>query len=186
MEVFQRPSIEEPEVACIENSNDLRTPFYKYLTTGELPVDPKEAKKIKFRRARFTIIDGMLYKRAHTMPLLKCLGPQETNYVLTEVHSGVCGEHLGGRALAAKILRAGFSGPHYNMTLKQRSKSVINVRGMPRFILLRYRNYNPHSSPFPSLNGAWIFSAHFHKLQGKGNSFWWQRIILPNGLKPKP
>ncbi|XP_052190043.1 uncharacterized protein LOC127799867 [Diospyros lotus] len=111
VEVLQQPSIEESEVACIENSSDWRTPFYKYLTTGELPADPKEAKKIKFRGARFTIIDGMLYKRAHTMPLLKCLGPRETNYALTEVHSGVCGEHLGGRALAAKILRAGFFWP---------------------------------------------------------------------------
>ncbi|XP_052185187.1 uncharacterized protein LOC127796825 [Diospyros lotus] len=111
VEVLQQPSIEKPEVACIENSNDWRTPFYKYLTAGELPTDPKEARKIKFRGARFTIIYGMLYKRAHTMPLLKCLGPRETNYALTEVHSGVCGEHLGGRALAAKILRAGFFWP---------------------------------------------------------------------------
>ncbi|XP_052185282.1 uncharacterized protein LOC127796919 [Diospyros lotus] len=111
VEVLQQPSIEEPEVACIENSNDWRTPFYKYLTTGELPADPKEAKKIKLRGARFTIIDGMLYKRAHTTPLLKCLGPRETNYALIEVHSGVYGEHLGGRALAAKILRAGFFWP---------------------------------------------------------------------------
>ncbi|XP_052181973.1 uncharacterized protein LOC127794767 [Diospyros lotus] len=87
VEVLQRPSIEELEVACIENSNDWRTPFYKYLTMGELPADPKEARKIKIRRARFTVIDGMLYKRAYTMSLLKCLGPQETDYALAEVHS---------------------------------------------------------------------------------------------------
>ncbi|XP_052206820.1 uncharacterized protein LOC127811152 [Diospyros lotus] len=121
VEVLQRPSIDEPEVACIENDNDWRTPFYKYLTMGELPADPKEARKVKIRGAHFTVIDGTLYKRAYTMPLLKCLGPQETDYTLAEVHSGVCGEHLEGRALAAKILRADFFWP----TLQQDAQTKV-------------------------------------------------------------
>ena len=75
MEVLQQPSIEELEVAGIENNDDWRTPFYKYLTVGELPIDPMEAIKIKIKVARFTMIDEILYKRAFTMPLLKCLGP---------------------------------------------------------------------------------------------------------------
>ena len=63
------------------------------------------------RAARFTITDGILYKRAFTTPLLKCLGPQEAEYTLLEIHSGICGEHLGARALASKVLRAGFFWP---------------------------------------------------------------------------
>jgi len=94
VKILQRPSIEEHEIASIENNNDWRTPFYKYLTARELSVDPIEAKKIKVRGARFTMIDGILYKRASTMPLLKCLGPQKTEYALAEVHSGICGEHI--------------------------------------------------------------------------------------------
>lgn len=121
VEVLQQPSIEELEVAGIENNNDWRTPLYKYLTAGELPANPIEARKIKVRGARFTIIDGTLYKRSFTMPLLKCLGPQEAEYALAEVHSGICGEHLGGRALAAKILRAGFFWP----TLQQDAQTKV-------------------------------------------------------------
>ena len=78
---------------------------------GELSTDPVKARKIKVRGAYFTMIDGVHYKRAFTMSFLKCLGPQEAEYALTEVHSGICDEHLGGRALVAKILRAGFFWP---------------------------------------------------------------------------
>ena len=111
VEVLQRSSVEELEVAGVENNNDWRTHFYQYLTVWELPIDPMKARKVKVRGADFTMIDGILYKPAFTMPFLKCLGPQEAEYALTEVHSGICGEHLGGRALATKILRAGFFWP---------------------------------------------------------------------------
>jgi hypothetical protein len=43
--------------------------------------------------------------------MLRCLGESETNLVLLEVHEGVCGSHIGGRALAAKLLRAGYCWP---------------------------------------------------------------------------
>jgi len=55
------------------------------------------------------------------MSLLKRLGPQEAEYALAEVHSGIYGEHLGGRALAAKILRAGFFWP----TLQQDAQTKV-------------------------------------------------------------
>ena len=95
-------------MACINMFNDWRTPIYRYLTEGELPDDPVEAKKIKTQGARFTIVNGALYNRAFTMPLLKCLGPQEAEFTLSEVRSGAYGEHLGAKALAAKILQACF------------------------------------------------------------------------------
>jgi hypothetical protein len=39
------------------------------------------------------------------------LGENETNLVILEVHEGVCGSHIGGRALSAKLLRAGYYWP---------------------------------------------------------------------------
>jgi len=96
-----------------------------------------EARKIKVRWARFTMIDGILYKQVFTRSLLKCLGPQEAEYALTKVHSGICGEHLGGRAFAAKILRAGFFWPTLQQDAQTKVRNVINVRGTPLFSLLR-------------------------------------------------
>lgn len=83
VEVLHQPSIEEKEVSCVEAGIDWRTPFNHYLTNNKLPDDPQEARELKIRVARFTIISGVLYKRAYTAPLLKCLGPQEAEYTMT-------------------------------------------------------------------------------------------------------
>ncbi|RDX64715.1 Gypsy retrotransposon integrase-like protein 1, partial [Mucuna pruriens] len=36
---------------------------------------------------------------------------EEAEYVIREVHEGVCGTHIGGRALTSKIARAGYYWP---------------------------------------------------------------------------
>nr|KYP63283.1 Pro-Pol polyprotein [Cajanus cajan] len=54
---------------------------------------------------------GELYKRGISSPLLKCLAPDQANYVLREIHEGICGTHSGGRTLAAKVIRAGYYWP---------------------------------------------------------------------------
>lgn len=86
-------------MSCVEVGIDWQVPLYRYLTSNELPNDPQETRELKIRAARFTIISGVLYKQAYTVPFLKCLGPQEAEYTLVETNSGVCGEHLGARAL---------------------------------------------------------------------------------------
>ncbi|KAK2999895.1 hypothetical protein RJ639_023415 [Escallonia herrerae] len=43
--------------------------------------------------------------------LLYCLSPKEADYALQEVHEVICGQHLGGRHLAHKILRQGYYWP---------------------------------------------------------------------------
>ncbi|KAK3014443.1 hypothetical protein RJ639_010088 [Escallonia herrerae] len=49
--------------------------------------------------------EDVLYKRSFTLPYLRCLTPLEADYALREVHEGICGQHLGGRALEHKVLR---------------------------------------------------------------------------------
>ena len=86
-------------------------PIWDYLVDGILPSDPKEASKLRTRSARFTIHRGILYKRGFSTPILKCVGKEDANYVLKEVHEGICGNHIGARSLAAKTLRHGYYGP---------------------------------------------------------------------------
>lgn len=57
------------------------------------------------------IIGNDLYRRGFSSPLLKCLAKDEAQYVMNELHHGVCGFHTGRRALKAKILRAGYYWP---------------------------------------------------------------------------
>ena len=65
----------------------------------------KEAYKIRTRSARFTNHKGSLYKQGFVTPILKCIAGKDDDYVLRKVHEGVCGNHIGARALAKKVLR---------------------------------------------------------------------------------
>ena len=86
-------------------------PIWDYLIEGLLPNDPKEASKLRTRSARFTINLGSFYKRSFFTPILKCITGKDADYVLREVHKGVCGNHIGARALAGKALRQGYYWP---------------------------------------------------------------------------
>lgn len=61
--------------------------------------------------ARYCLMGDDLYRRGYVTPLLKCLVEGEIEYVMRELHEGVCGRHTGGRTLQARVLRAGFFWP---------------------------------------------------------------------------
>ncbi|GKV37134.1 hypothetical protein SLEP1_g45194 [Rubroshorea leprosula] len=116
VEVLDAPSYTDFTVDCQLLSTDPSTPSWttpliNYLQSGELPEDMSIAKLIKRRAAHFTLLDNQLYKRATSMPLLRCLTPYEAEYAVREVHEGVCGMHIGGRTLARKLLRHGYYWP---------------------------------------------------------------------------
>ena len=82
-----------------------------YLIDGLLLDDLKEASKLRTRSAKFTIHKESLYKRGFFTPILKCIAGKDADYVLREVHEGVCGNHIGARTLAGKALRQGYYWP---------------------------------------------------------------------------
>ena len=98
-------------VAQIRSEPNWMEPIWDYIIDGRLPDDPKEAAKIRTRSARFTNHKGSLYKRGFFTPILKCIAGKDTEYVLREVHEGICGNHIGARALAGKVLRQGYYWP---------------------------------------------------------------------------
>ena len=57
------------------------------------------------------MLDGRMYKRGLSGPLLRCLTPTEATKVLEENHEGVCGNHAGGQSLAHKALLQGYFWP---------------------------------------------------------------------------
>ena len=67
--------------------------------------------KVRVQAARFTIIGGHLYKRSFTGPYLRCLSHSEAQYVLAELHEGICGNHSGGRSLAHRAHSQGYYWP---------------------------------------------------------------------------
>ena len=55
-------------------------------------------------------IEGPFINEA-SIPIIKCVGKEDANYVLREVHEGICGNHIGARTLAEKTLGQGYYWP---------------------------------------------------------------------------
>ena len=85
--------------------------IWDYLVEGTLPSDPNEASKLRARSARFTVHRGTLYKQGFSTPILKYVGKEDANYILREVHEGICSNHIGARTLVRKTLRQGYYWP---------------------------------------------------------------------------
>ena len=51
------------------------------------------------------IIKDVLYKRGLSRPYLRCLNYEEADYVMREIHEGICGNHSGARLLVHKVIR---------------------------------------------------------------------------------
>ena len=94
-----------------------------YLKDGKLPEGKDEAKKLRVRAARYVLMDKVLYKRGFSQPYLRCLAPDETNYVLREVHEGAYGNHSGARSLIHKVVCAGYYWP----TVQADAKAYVKV-----------------------------------------------------------
>ncbi|GKV48032.1 hypothetical protein SLEP1_g54871 [Rubroshorea leprosula] len=126
VEILDAPSYTDSTVKCQLLSTDpsassWTTPLINYLQSGELPEDQATAKLVKRRAAHFTLLNNQLYKRAASMPLLRCLTPYEAEYAVREVHEGVCGTHIGSRTLARKLLRHGYYWP----TMVENAQSYV-------------------------------------------------------------
>ncbi|RDY02645.1 hypothetical protein CR513_13867, partial [Mucuna pruriens] len=105
------PTIDRSEVLDVKNKTTWMTPIFNYLRNGETPDNLREALKIIKEAAKYTLLGQHLYRRGFSFPLLRCLEDEESAYVIKEVHEGVCGTHIGGRALASKIARASYYWP---------------------------------------------------------------------------
>ena len=82
-------NINNEEIFPVMTVSSWMDPIWDYLLTGTLPSDPNEATKLRARSTRFDLLWGTLYKRGFSAPLLKCIGKEDANYVLREVHEGV-------------------------------------------------------------------------------------------------
>jgi hypothetical protein len=79
-------------------TEDWRAPITLFLQGYYHPSDINEAKRLKHRSRDFALIEGQLYKKGVSQPMLKCVTETEGVQILRKVHSGTCGSHAGPRA----------------------------------------------------------------------------------------
>ncbi|XP_034218890.1 uncharacterized protein LOC117630254 [Prunus dulcis] len=88
VEILAQPSTVTSEACAVRYEDTWMSPIYLYLTNGTLPEDKAQARKLRYRSARYTVINDVLYKRGYTTPYLKCLTAEQGEYILREIHSG--------------------------------------------------------------------------------------------------
>ncbi|CAL9024921.1 unnamed protein product [Prunus brigantina] len=73
VEILSQPSMITAEVCAVRYEDTWMSRIYAFLTNGTLPIDKSQARKLRYRSARYTVINDVLYKRGYATPYLKCL-----------------------------------------------------------------------------------------------------------------
>ena len=152
VEYLAEPSINlcDVVVAQIGSKPTWMEPIWDYIIDGSLSDDPKKAAKIGARSSRFTNHKGSLYKRGFFMPFLKCIAGKDIEYVLREVHEGICGNHIGAQALAGKVLRQAYNWP-------TRLKDTTDLVKKCRICQEHAKISHLPSEPLTSITSPWPF-----------------------------
>lgn len=109
VEMMEVPYIKKMLISTIKERKDWRTLIIQYLMDNTLLFCLKEAKMVARLSNKYAIsLNDELYKRSFSQPLLKCLGLEDTQYALREVHKGICGVHTRAKALTKQAIRVGF------------------------------------------------------------------------------
>ena len=140
---------EEVEVMRVSTEKSWMDPILSYIRDVILPEDRKQARKLKSRATRYTLLDEVLYRRGFTLPLLRCLDNEEANYVLREIHEGICGNHSGARTLAFKALRQGYFWPTMHQDAKRVAKSYKVCQSFSEIHAQSLEKLTTISSPWP-------------------------------------
>ncbi|KAL8102849.1 hypothetical protein AgCh_027393 [Apium graveolens] len=99
--VLKTQSIDVKLVAPIGLGTSRIDPIKTHIQTDWLPNNATEVRKLVVRALRYSLIDGILYKRSYVVTYLRCLRPDETRLALEEVHEGICGQHLRGQSASS-------------------------------------------------------------------------------------
>ncbi|XP_021999661.1 uncharacterized protein LOC110897017 [Helianthus annuus] len=116
IEVLSNPSVPLRQVSVIQlGTTSWMTPIIMYLQSGILPENKAEARKIQYKSEHYQMVDGILYRKSYLGPLLRCVDPEYANYLIREVHEGICGIHAGPRMVVAKVMNVGYYWPRMHL-----------------------------------------------------------------------
>jgi hypothetical protein len=79
-----------------------------YLWIGGLPEDKVECERLRRWAGQYTLVNDELYRRGTNGTLMKCITPEEEQIIMQDIHTRVCGSHVGAKSLVGKTYRQGF------------------------------------------------------------------------------
>ena len=125
------------------------TPLIAYLRSDILPDGKDAARKLKVQASRFVLLGDVLYKRGFSQPYLRCLSHDKTDYVMREVHEGICGNHSGARSLVHKLIRAGYYWPIMLKDAQAYVKTCDKCQRFSNLIRQPSEELTPMTAPWP-------------------------------------
>ena len=121
----------------------------RYIDSGELPSESDKNHKVQVQSSIFSLIDGQLFKRSLGGPYLKCLTPKQGQYVLAELHEGICGNHPGGRTLAHRAHTQGYYWPTMKVDAINHTKKCDCCQWLAPILKSPVQDLISISSPWP-------------------------------------
>ncbi|GKB73558.1 reverse transcriptase domain-containing protein [Tanacetum coccineum] len=123
VEVLNERSTESQEIHIIveEEGDNWMTPIMRCLEKGVWPKDKNEALCLQAKIGQYAIESRILFKKGYLVPMLRCVGPLQANYVIREIHIGSCGMHVGPQAVVRKVVRQGY----YWLTMHEDAKKEV-------------------------------------------------------------
>ncbi|KAL5578385.1 hypothetical protein UlMin_020084 [Ulmus minor] len=83
LEILDEPSIDKhQQVDAISDKPTWMDPIMAYLRDGTLPQDKFEARRLRYRSARYYLDKDKIHKRSFSSPSLTCLNEDQAKYVL--------------------------------------------------------------------------------------------------------
>ncbi|XP_076924280.1 uncharacterized protein LOC143586678 [Bidens hawaiensis] len=83
-------------------------PIIRYLQEGIVPEGKQEARRLRIKAMQYEMINSALYRKSYLGPSLKCINYEDAEYIIREIHEGICGMHMGAKMVAARAMRAGY------------------------------------------------------------------------------
>ncbi|XP_076902320.1 uncharacterized protein LOC143557036 [Bidens hawaiensis] len=112
IEVLDSPSVLQHQVLDIQTGTaSWMTPIMDYLSSRNLPDDKAAVRKIRRKALHYQMQDVILYRRSFLGPRLRCVNAEDANYLIREIHEGICEIHVGPRMVVAKIMNKWYYWP---------------------------------------------------------------------------
>nr|GEV18458.1 reverse transcriptase domain-containing protein [Tanacetum cinerariifolium] len=98
-----------------EEEDNWMKPIIRCLAEGVWPKDKDERRALRMKINQLILEEGVLFKKGYLVPMLRCVGPLQVNYVIREIHMGSYGMHIEARFVVAKAIRQGYYWPTMHM-----------------------------------------------------------------------
>ncbi|GJW09438.1 reverse transcriptase domain-containing protein [Tanacetum coccineum] len=118
VETLDLPSMDVEEINAVveEEGETWMTPIINCLEKGIWPEEQNEACALRMKISQYVMEEGVLFKRSYLMPILRCVGLLQANYVIREIHMGACSMHLKPRSVVAKAIQQWYGLPKIIVT----------------------------------------------------------------------